>query len=282
MPVSNRRRLALALAAALGLHVLAFALLPHGTAPPAEDTRRARVVTVSLQARALPAPRRTPAPTPTPQPPTPPTPPVHATFAPYNATRAAAAKARAAHPRRSGGAAAPNVLAVLAPRPLQVSRADSPAHAADAGQGAAAGSGTGSDAGSAEAGGNATGFGSGKVPGNGTADAATSPCADIYLLPGTLSYRKDGTVVQQVLAKIVARDGTVEVDRFPYPFTYAAEKLNPFRHDEEVDSPNGGIPVQQPPRGMDVTAMPASVQTILKYTDPATGYTSLPACPRSS
>jgi len=45
-----------------------------------------------------------------------------------------------------------------------------------------------------------------------------------------------------------------------------------------VSATNGGIPVQQPPPQADVSTMPPAVQTVLKYTDPATGYTTLLAC----
>ena len=122
-----------------------------------------------------------------------------------------------------------------------------------------------------------TGTGSGTAGNGSGGDANTAPCGDIFLLPATLTYRKDGTVLQGVLAKIVLRDGTVEVDRFPYPFVYPGEKTNPFRHDDRVAA-DGGIPVQQPPPNADVTRFPVAVQIVLKYTDPKTGLTSLPAC----
>jgi hypothetical protein len=140
------------------------------------------------------------------------------------------------------------------------------------------GSGTGAGAGAGDSGRSGRGSGSDKAGSGNAGDANAGPCADIYLLPGPLGYRPDGTVVQQVLAKVIERDGTVEVQKFPYPFIYPKDADDPFRHDEAVSATNGGIPVQQPPPDADVSTMPPAVQTVLKYTDPNTGYTTLPAC----
>ena len=96
-------------------------------------------------------------------------------------------------------------------------------------------------------------------------------------MPGELTYRRDGTAVQQVLAKIVLLNGTVEVGRFPYPFIYQGEGKNPFLHPSGL-SQSGGVPVQQPPPGSDITTMPPAVQVVLKHTNPATGTTTMPEC----
>jgi hypothetical protein len=139
------------------------------------------------------------------------------------------------------------------------------------------GAGTGAGAGHGDSGLGGTGTGSALAGSGNGGDANLAPCGDIYLLPAQIGYRKDGTVLQFVLAKIVLRDGTVDVDRFPYPFVYPGAKENPFRADAPLTG-DGGIPVQEPPAGTDVTRYPVAVQIVLKYTDPQTGVTTLPAC----
>lgn len=80
-----------------------------------------------------------------------------------------------------------------------------------------------------------------------------------------------------MIAKVTLRDGSVTIGKFPWPFLYPGEKLNPFTHDELVTDHNG-VPVQPPPPGTDIASLPAAVQIVLKHTDLATGYTSLPTC----
>jgi hypothetical protein len=247
-----------------------------GAAPaPAEPARRGEIVTIVMR---TPAPRPSPTPTPPPRATPPPvTPAPRYTLAP-RITRAAPAPRAAAVPRtRAGGAATRRREQVVTP-----ARPDAAAPPVSVADGAAAGerdggTGTGAGAGNGDGGLAGTGTGTGGT-GSGTGgESNLAPCADIFLLPAAVSYRRDGTVVQQVLAKLVERDGTVRVDRFPYPFVYRAERDDPFRHDEDL-STDAGIPVQMPPPGMDVAAMPATVQIVLKYTDPKTGLTSMPAC----
>ena len=139
------------------------------------------------------------------------------------------------------------------------------------------GTGTGAGAGNGTSGlaGNGTGTG---TSGNGNgANANSAPCGQVLLLPGRVDFRPDGTVLQHVYAKVIMRDGDVELGVFPYPFVYAAERLNPFVHDDQLAA-DKGIPVQTPPPGSDVSAMPPTVQVVLKYTSAATGFTTLPDC----
>ncbi len=217
-----------------------------------------------------------PPPNPTPTPP-PATPRPRVTRAPRVTLRAPAPQAAATPHLRSGGAAARKNS--IHPRRHR----ERPAPPASLALGTHAGqqnggSGTGAGAGTGDSGRNGTGSGSGKTGSGNGSDTNAAPCADIYLLPGSLGYRPDGTVVQQVLAKVIERDGTVEVQKFPYPFVYPKDADDPFRHDEAVSSADGGIPVQQPPTDADVSTMPPAVQTVLKYTDPKTGYTTMPPC----
>ncbi len=219
-------------------------------------------------------PRPTPAPTPQPTPQITPAP--HYTLAPRIVVRAPAPKAAATPHRTTGGAAAP--LHVVPPRATPADAAP-PASLADGThtgeQNGGAGTGAGPGAGTGGLGGAGTGTG-GVGNGNG-GDTNSAPCGAVYLVPANVSYRPDGTVVQEVLAKIVLHDGTVEIGRFPYPFTYPAERLNPFVHEEAL-SPDKGIPVQPPPPGTDLTSAPVAVQIVLKYTNPATGTTLLKDC----
>ena len=172
-----------------------------------------------------------------------------------------------------GGAAKPKHVAVLQ---TQTKPAAVPQSIADDTHNGVVGPGTGTGAGpgSGEGGLGGTGTGTGGT-GNGTGgDANTAPCGDIFLLPGDLQYRRDGTAVQGVLAKVVLLDGTVQLGAFPYPFTYPSKLEDPF-----VTLPPGGtIPVQEPPPGSDLSAMPPAVQVVLKHTNPDTGKTSMPEC----
>ncbi len=246
------------------LHALVALLIPGAPNDAPQPETIAQRVTI---ARQTPKPRITPRPLVTPKP--------HFTLAPQIAVRAPAPKAAATPHLHSGGAAARKHIA-HATRPTHTAPPVSLADAAHAGK-QNGGSGTGAGAGRGDSGLGGAGTGS-ALAGNGTGgDANLAPCGDIYLLPAQIGFRKDGTVLQFVLAKIVMRDGTVDVDRFPYPFVYPGAKDNPFRADAPVTG-DGGIPVQEPPPGADVTRYPVAVQIVLKYTDPQTGLTSLPAC----
>lgn len=265
------RRQTTAFAIALGLAALAAALLPTTTPAPPADRTVTQVVTVA---------RRTPPPTPAPTPPTPtPTPhmtaPPRPTLAPRVVVRNPAPKAAATPQRRLGGAAAAKHLAILRPRPA-AHAPHSLAEGTHAGQ-QNGGTGTGAGPGAGDGGLGGTGSGTG---GSGNGNGGTTnagPCGAVYLLPGQLSFRRDGTVEQHVIAKIVFGDGRVELAPFPYPFTYAGEKLNPFQHD--IATPAGGtIPIQLPPDGTDTSTYPKAVQLVLQYTNLKTGTTLLPDC----
>jgi hypothetical protein len=251
-------------------------IFPRAAPPGAPET-----VTPALRVTIV---RRTPVPAPTPRPsrtPTPPpvTPAPRYTLAPQIVVRAPAPKAAATPHRRAGGAAA-RKRAAHRPAIRQAAPPESLAEGTHAGL-QNGGTGTGAGPGNGDSGQGGTGTGTGtRGTGNG-GDTNAAPCGDIYLIPGPLAYRKDGTVVQYVLAKVIERDGTVEVDKFPYPFLYPAERSNPFRHDDAVEA-DGGIPVQQPPPGTDISALPPAVAIVLKYTNPATGFTRLPACDPAS
>jgi len=269
-PREYLRRLAFALGFAIIIHAIATALIPSHVPPTSAE--RVATQTISIVRRTPPpTPRPTPPPTPRPMPSV--TSPPHPKLAPQASVHNPAPKAAATPQRRLGGAAARLHVAIVPPRLPAVSAPRSFAEGVHAGQ-QNGGTGTGAGAGNGTGGLGGTGSGTGgSGTGNGGAIDA-GPCGDVFLLPASLSYRADGTVVQNVLAKIVLGDGRVEVGAFPYPFTYAAEKLNPFTHEEAQHA----IPVQLPPPGTDIAAAPKAVQLTLHYTNPQTGTTMLPEC----
>lgn len=271
-----------AIAAAITLHEVAAGLWPSSEKRKPEEVVVAQVVTITQRTPAptpMPTPQPTPVPTPQPTPQLTPTPMPHYTLAPVVVVRAPAAKATATPTRHLGGAAA--AKRIVRPRP-QVALAQTVAAAPSLAEGKAAGQqnggkGTGAGAGVGTGGRNGVSKGAGTSGDGNAGDASTAPCGDVFFEPSHLSYRPDGTVVQQVIAKVIERDGTVVVGVFPWPFLYSAERLNPFAHDEALNGHNG-VPVQPPPPGTDLTTLPAAVQVVLKHTDPLTGYTTLPVC----
>ncbi len=267
------KRLGWAIAAAVAIHVDIFLFIPHQKAPPPDE----RVVTQPITL-AVRTPKPTPPPTPPPVVPTPRiTPPPHYTLAPQIVVRAPAPKAVSKPHHRVGGAAAPkHVLQTPVPIPRQPAIPNSVAVGTHEGV-SNGGTGTGAGPGAGDGGLGGTGTGTGGVGNGNGGDTNGAPCGDIYILPGDLTYRHDGTAVQEVLAKIVLHDGTVQIGRFPYPFIYRDEAQNPFVHSDRLSS-NGGVPVQEPPPGADIQAMPPAVQVVLKHTNPQTGTTSLPEC----
>lgn len=274
-PRAYLRRFAIALGLAIVLHAVSVALIPA----PGKPSPPGHVVTETIAlVRRTPQPRRpTPRPTPVPTPP----PRAHVTSPPHPTppravVRHPAPKAAATPRRRLGGAAARLKIAIVPPHITASSAPRSLAEGVHAGQ-QNGGIGTGAGAGAGSGGLGGTGSGTGGN-GSGTGGATNAgPCGDVFLLPATVSYRHDGTVVQNVLAKVVFGDGRVDVGAFPYPFIYSAEKLNPFTHEEATLSGHT-IPLQLPPPGTDMNSAPKAVQIALQYTNPATGTTTLPQC----
>ena len=265
------RRQTIAFAAALALTATAAALLPGTAHAPPADRTVTQIVTV---ARRTPPP--TPAPTPVPTPTPRITPPPRPTVAPHAVVHNPAPKAAATPHRALGGAAAAKHVAVRKPHPAFRAAPHSLAEGKRAGQ-QNGGTGTGAGPAAGDGGLGGTGSGTGGA-GNGNGGATNAgPCGDVFLLPGPLDFRHDGTVEQHVIAKIVFGDGRVEVGPFPYPFTYAGEKLNPFVHDDATLAGHS-IPIQLPPPGADATTYPKAVQLVLQYSNPRTGLTQLPLC----
>jgi len=249
-----------------------FAQTAFGTTKLA-DLRKLSADEILKAATAKPTPPPTPQPTPriTPAP--------HYTLAPQTVVRAPAPRAAATPHAAVGGAAAHRRIVhrtvVSHPAPPQSIAEGTHAGLQNGGTGTGAGPGSGTSG----LGGTGSGT-SGAGTGNG-GETNTSPCGAVYLEPGEVSYRHDGTVVQHVVAKIVLGDGTVEIGRFPYPFLYPAERMNPFVHEDAL-RPDKGIPVQLPPPGTDMSGAPMAVQIALKYTNPDTGTTTLRDCGSAS
>jgi hypothetical protein len=106
-------------------------------------------------------------------------------------------------------------------------------------------------------------------------------CGQVDLEPGQVEYRPDGAVLQYVVAKVTTVNDVL-VGRFPYPFIYSAERLNPFSHLDVKLAEDGGVPVQMPPPNLDQSALLPAVAFVLKHTDPTNGHTTLPPCPEPS
>lgn len=265
------RRLAIAFAASIALHEVAAGFVPPERSPQAADSVVvARLVSLSRRARPTPTPKPTPHLTPPPA----------ATPAPQSAVKAPAAKAAATPNAALGGAAAHRRILVRKPRPLPPSAPPvaivNGTHSGQQNGGTGAGAGPGS--GTSGLGGTGSGTG---TSGTGNGGDATTACGQVDLEPGRVDYRPDGTVLQYVIAKVTTVND-VEVGRFPYPFVYPAERLNPFSHLDVKLAEDGGVPVQTPPPGLDQSTLLPAVAFVLKYTDPTNGHTTLPPCPAPS
>jgi len=268
------RRIAVSFAAAIALHEILVGFLPGPHPPAPERVVAQEFVTVTIRPSPSPTPR------PTPQPTAPMTPRPQATHAPRTEVRAPAARAAATPHAHIGGAAAPKRVALVTPRPVPPSAAPvSLVAGTHAGQ-QNGGSGTGAGPGQGTSGLGGTGGGTGTA-GTGNGGNADTTCGFVDLEPGRVEYRPDGTVRQYVIAKVTT-PSDVQVGVFPYPFTYPAERQNPFAHEDVKLAADNGVPVQPPPPGFDATTAPPAVQFVLKYTNPANGHTILPPCAASA
>ena len=270
-----RARLLWALAFSIALHEIVAGLWPRPAKPPADAIVVSEVIKL---VRPRPTPKPTPRPTPKPTPHATPAP--HYTLAPKIVVFAPAAKAAATPAHTLGGAAAPTRILHATPPPATPRPAPPVSLAEGTHAGAQnGGSGTGAGAGAGDGGLSGTGTGSGTT-GNGTGgDSNTAPCGIVTLIPIHVSYKPDGTSIQTVSVTVTLRDGEEQSGDFPYPFVYAREKDNPFVN-VAATTQGGGALVQQPPPGSDVAKMPATVQVVLAHTDPATGKTTFPDCPK--
>jgi hypothetical protein len=271
-----RARILWAIAFSIAIHEIIAGLWPGRALPP--EAPNVVSVRISIdRPTPKPTPRPTPRPTPKPIPVVTPAP--HYTLAPKIVVRDPAAKAAATPTHKLGGAAAQKHIPFKTPPPATpkpappvslVQGTHEGAQNGGAGSGAGAGNGTGGLGG--------TGTGSGTA-GTGTGgDSNTAPCGDVYLSPEHFDLNRDGSYVQQVRVTVRLRDGRESSAMFPYPFHYPNERANPFLSDAGLSS-SGGVFLQQPPPGSDVSKMEPTVQTVLAHTDPATGKTTFPECP---
>jgi len=264
------RRLALSFAAAVGLHEVFAGFIPAPDVPQAPESVVAiRTITVTKRAKPLPTPKPAPLTSPPPR----------AAIAPLTSVKAPAAKAAATPHAAIGGAAAPRRVAVTTPAPIRPHAP--PLSSATGSQTGRQNGGTGSGAGSGNGTSGLAGTGPGAASsGSGNAGAADTVCGQVYLIPGRVDYRADGTVLQYVIAKVITANDVL-VGRFPYPFTYSADQLNPFKNLAVSGTEDPGIPVQMPPAELDQSALLPAVAFVLKYTNPD-GHTTLPTCPTPS
>ena len=268
-----RNRILWAIAFSLVIHEIVAGLWPARTAPPAAPKVASVRITIE---RATPkaTPRATPHPTPTPVV----TPAPRYTLAPTIVVRDPAAKAAATPARTLGGAAAQKHVPLHTPPPATPKPAPPVALVQGSHEGRQnGGTGTGAGAGTGTGGLGGTGTGSGTT-GTGTGgNSNTAPCGAVDLAPIHVETRGDGASVQTVTATVRFPDGSEQRGDFPYPFIYKTERENPFLHDDKLIA--GGVHVQEPPPGSDVSTMPVTVQVVLSHTDPATGRTLFPECP---
>ncbi len=273
-----RERILWAIAISIALHEIVGGLWPHGNASPApEPTVVAERIKIE---RPRPTPRPTPVPTPRPTPHVTPAP--HYTLAPKVVVRAPAAKAAATPTHTLGGAAAHKRIVHVTPPPVTPKPAppESLAEGTQSGK-QNGGSGTGGGAGAGTGGLAGTGEGSGTTGNGNGGDTNSAPCGTVEFIPGHFSYNGDGSMRQAVSVLITLRDGEEQSGDIPYPFIYSSEKENPFLHDDKL-SKNGGVFLQPPPPGSDVSKMPPAVQIVIAHTDPTTGATTFPDCPAAA
>jgi hypothetical protein len=270
-----RNRILWAIAFSIAAHEIIAGLWPHQPSPPQAPQIVAERVTIS-KATPKPTPKPTPRPTPRPTPKITPAP--HYTVAPHIVVRNPAAKAAATPTHKLGGAAAHKHIVIATPPPSTPKPAPpvSLAEGTNAGQqNGGTGTGAGAGAGTGGLGGSGTGAGT-AGEGNG-GDANTAPCGFVVLEPVHMSVNRDGSQTQTVTATIKLRDGTSATAAFPYTFYYRSDAENPFNHDEMLVG--GGVPVQQPPSGSDISKMSPTIQAVLAHTDPLTGRTTFSECP---
>jgi hypothetical protein len=261
------QRLFISFAAAIALHEVFAGFVPRSSAPKPQE-REVAAQTITLTKR----PKPSPTPKPTPRVTAPPRP----SPAPQTAVKAPAAKAASTPHAAIGGAAAPKRIALVTPRPV-------PPHAPPVSLATGTqlgrqngGQGTGAGAGNGTSGLGGSGSGAGTT-GNGNGGDANAACGHVDLLPGRVDYEPDGTVLQYVIAKVTTANDVL-VGRFPYPFTYSAERLNPFTHEDVAMAENGGVPVQLPPGNVDPSTLLPAVAFVLKYTNPSDGHSTLMPC----
>jgi hypothetical protein len=272
-----RNRFLWALAFSLAIHEIWAGLWPGSPRPqPPPDVVAQHVRFDPPKPTPKPTPRPTPSPKPTPTPKVTPAP--RYTLAPKIEVRNPAARAAATPALKLGGAAAHKHVVLKTPPPATPKPAPpvSVAEGTHAGQ-QNGGTGTGAGAGNGTGGQGGSGTGSG-TSGTGTgAETNTAPCGDVNILPVHVSTDRDGRSVQTVTVTISLRNGEEQSGAFPYPFIYRSERDNPFLHDDRLIG--GGVLVQEPPAGTDISQLPTTVQVVLAHTDPNTGLTTFPECP---
>ena len=265
-----RKRATIALGLAIAIHEIAAGWV--GAPLKEAQSTQVRIYPITIT-RATPTPKPTPKPTPRPteRPTAPPTPVVtphpRTTVALVTATHKPSRRAAAAVAKTRGGApSTKHVAAVHATQRTAIVAG----HASGV-----AGSGSGTGAGAASGTGGLAGQGQGiGVQGDFAGLAAADVPCGFPTLIGLRAHLTGGKYYEDVSVEIQFRDGHVESGRIPYLFVYNSEADNPFSEQNKDKE----APLQSPPPGTDVSALPRAVQIAIKYTD-AAGRTLLPECP---
>lgn len=260
----DRRRLAIAVAAAIAVHEVLAGLFPwHGFAPKAVPTP---VVTIARLTRIVRRPVPTPPPTPRPTPRPIPVPvhriaPTH--VIPHHISPAHAAKKQRV---KRVAKAPPKTVTHYHSKPI--------AHIPVGSQGAGTAVHAAATTGSIGTGGTGTGQ-SGN--GNGTAGAppAQEPCGYVDFMP-TTGARVDGqtgTITEHIEITVHFPDGSSQSIDLDYPWTYPSRAADPFLPG------NQDVPAtfQFPPAPLRATEPPL-VQYVIDHTTPD-GFTKLADCP---
>ena len=259
------RRLAIAIALAIGIHEIVAGLVPRATEPNPEPTDIAEVITFSTHPP-TPPPPPPPTPRPTPQP--------VITFAPVASVAQAAPRAAAPIRERMGGRAAMHVVHIKPPHAVHATPeprsivANTGVGVNNGGSGSGAGPGTGNGG----AGGNGTGLGG---EGNGSG-AGVAPCGVVFLIPTSEQINSDGSRTATIRLEVHISDGSVVTDDLGWPFHYRRATDYPWSNEAQPGRP---VLLQLPPPGYDLAGRqkPATVFAV-RHTG-RDGTTDLQDCP---
>ena len=263
----DNRRLWVALAAAIALHEIVAAIIPHGANTDAlEKVQVSQLVRISVEHRATPTPK--PPPTPRPVPRIISTP--HPVIANVNNPAAAAPKAKAglaksiAHTHYHR----PVVEHILIPK---IHKAGAGLGSRGIGRGVVGTRGNGTGAGGQ---GNGTGSG-GQGNGTGGYAAADEPCGFVEFVNIQTPRSDHGAFYQNIRMVVHYGNGTTQGYELDYPFYYPSEAAFPWS-DQNIKNQDFPVAFQFPPADKRATEPPV-VQYVMQHSTPA-GLTTLKDC----
>ncbi len=119
--------------------------------------------------------------------------------------------------------------------------------------------------GAGESAGSTTVAGAGTTPVTSAGDLASRPCGYVTFVPVEPTRRVGTTFVERVRASVHYPDGHVESALFPYDWNYPNGEANDPWSTHNVRNGNLETPVQFPPRGTPLVALPSVLQYILSH-----------------